>query len=73
MIYLPTATRVRLRRGRSVHSIRQPVIRMRQTGCSKFVHFFGLRGEPLDEPLPDATPITCRGCLAAEPEKASNA
>jgi hypothetical protein len=70
VIHLPTATRVRLHRGRSVHSIRQPVVRARQTGCGKFVHFSGLRGEPLDRPLPDTTALTCPRCVAAEAKEA---
>lgn len=72
MIEIATATRVRLHRGRLVHSIRQPVVGARQTGCGTFIHFTGPRGELLDKPLPDATPLTCRGCIT-ENEKASTA
>ncbi len=66
MIEVATATRVRLHRGRHVHSIRQPVAAARQTGCGKFVHLFGPRGGRLDELLADTTPVTCPGCQAAE-------
>lgn len=65
MIDLTTLSRIRFRGGTVVHSV---TVGSMRTGCGQYARLEDLRGRRVDEPMPDRTAVTCRGCTAAAKE-----